>query len=277
MKKVIYLLLAVVVYSTNVLLAQVTISPTNLFIDHQSKFGTYMVINGSNEPQEISIDFIFGYSDTDSDGNRFLVYDDSAKAEQHSIKDWIRAFPRNFTLQPGQRQIVRLRVNSPNDVPDGTYWARIKTASSPESPPVELQSTEAVTARVGFKIEQVTGVYLKKGDVSTGIEITEMRTNQINEGVLEVLADILRTGNSPFLGSIQLNVYDSNNRKLDIPSFISTTIFFDGTHKQEVDISSLNPGNYSVEMVFETQRNDVSSADLVQAPKTSKKIPFSIQ
>ncbi len=277
MKKIIYILVTLLITTSGYTVAQVTISPTNLFINHQSKFGTYMVINGSNQAQEISIEFIFGYSDSDADGNRFLVYDDSVKAEQYSIKNWIRAFPRNFTLQPGQRQIVRLRVNSPNNLEDGTYWARIKTTSSPESAPVELQASETVTARVGFKIEQVTGVYLKKGTVSTGIEITGMRTNKAENGMLEVVSDIIRTGNSPFLGSIEVNLYDSDNKKLDVPSFISTTIFFDGTHKQEIDISTLSPGTYSAEMVFRTQRNDVSSSDLVQGETISQKTTFTIQ
>jgi len=256
---------------------QITISPTNLFVDNQSKFGTYLVINGSNTSQELSIDFVFGYSDSDEDGNRFIVYDDSVRAKQYSITDWIRAFPRNFTLQPGQRQLVRLRVNSPSTIEDGTYWARIKTASTPLSSTVETQTTDGVSATVGFKIEQVTGIYLKKGNVTTGIEVTDMSTTLLESGKLDVIADILRTGNSPFLGSIMLNVYDVNNKKIDVQSRVSTTIFFDGIYKQEIDISDLTPGDYSVEMVFQTQRNDVQASEIVQGPTTSKMISFSVQ
>ena len=278
MKKIIYILFCYVLLAPAYATAQVTIAPTNLFIDSQSRFGTYMIINGSNQAQEISIEFLFGYSDTDEQGNRSLVYDDPQKETQHSIADQVRAFPRNFTLQPGQRQIVRLRVNAPADLDDGTYWARIKTTSSPEAPPVELQSTETVTARVGFKIEQITGLYLKKGDVTTGIVIGDMRTNQREDGILEVLADVNRIGNSPFLGTITANIYDSNNKKINTPgNFVSTTIFFDGVHKQEINVSSLAPGTYRAELVFETQRNDISSGDIVQSETSSKSVTFSKQ
>lgn len=275
MKKIIYILFCYILLTSANATAQVTIAPTNLFIDSQSRFGTYMVINGSNQAQEISIEFLFGYSDTDDQGNRSIVYNDSLKMVQHSIADQVRAFPRNFTLQPGQRQIVRLRVNAPADLEDGTYWARIKTTSSPEAPPVELQSTETVTARVGFKIEQITGLYLKKGDVTTGIVIGEMRTNQREDGILEILAGVNRIGNSPFLGTITGNIYDSNNNKINIPNaFVSTTIFFDGVHKQEVNVSSLAPGTYRAELIFETQRNDISSGDIVQSETSSKSVTF---
>jgi P pilus assembly chaperone PapD len=276
MKKIILSLSFCLLCISSTLYAQVTISPTNLFIKQEAPFGTYVVINGSNEAQEIGIEFIFGYSDTDETGKRSLVYDDSTKEELHSIKECIRAFPRNFTLQPGQRQIVRLRVTAPNDLEDGTYWARIRTTSKPETPPLELQSNDNVTARVGFEIQQVTGVYLKKGAVSTGIEINNIRTVR-NGDKLEVLTNYSRLGNSPFLGSIDANIYDSNGKKLEASNFVSTTLFFDGTHRQEIDISNLASGNYSVEMVFRTQRNDISPEDLVKATTTTGKTTFSIQ
>lgn len=278
MKKIIAQIFLLVVLLSSASLAQVTIAPTNLFIDNQSKFGTYMVINGSTQPQEISIEFLFGYSDTDENGDRFLVYDDSIAAKKHSITDWTRAFPRNFTLQPGQRQIVRLRVSAPTSIEDGTYWARIKTSSLPESAPIELESSETVSASIGFKIEQITGVYLKKGNVTTGIDIKNLDT-QINteENVLSVIADIARTGNSPFLGTIQVDIYDANNRKVIDPSVVATTIFFDGMHKQNIDVSSLKSGSYTAEISFRTQRSDISGTDIVQGQTISKKTSFDIK
>lgn len=143
--------------------AQVTIAPTNMFIDNTSGFGTYMVVNGSNKTQEISVDFFFAYSQTDENGNRSIIIEDSVMADRYSVAEYVRAFPRNFTLAPNQRQMVRLRLTAPNDLDDGTYWARIKTTSTPESPPLELQQTESVNATVGIIVEQVTGLFFKKG------------------------------------------------------------------------------------------------------------------
>lgn len=73
-----YAVIAFFVLSPLYLNAQVTIAPTNMFIDGNARFGTYMVINNSNETQEISIDFLFAYSQTDEQGNRSIIQDDSA-------------------------------------------------------------------------------------------------------------------------------------------------------------------------------------------------------
>ncbi|MDZ7807192.1 MAG: hypothetical protein U5K71_08750 [Gracilimonas sp.] len=244
-------------------IAQVTIAPTNLFIDSQSKFGTYMVINNSNTPQEVSIDFFFGYSQTDENGNRTTVEDTSNVAAEHSIAKEIRAFPRNFVLSPNQRQIVRLRITPPNTLSDGVYWSRIKTSSTPQSPPIELSNDQSVTAQVGIVINQVTGLFYKNGDVSTGIEVEEIRTEISDEDILAVLTDYNRTGNAPFLGTISVNLKDQNGKAVQ-SGFISTSLYFDGTQRQELNIEGVPSGEYTLEVRFESQRNDVSSRDIVQ-------------
>ncbi len=257
--------------------AQVTISPTNLFIEENAQFGSYMVINGSNEAQEISIDFFFAYSQSDENGTRSIVQNDSLSEEQYSIADNVRAFPRNFTLAPGQRQTVRLRVSGTNELQDGTYWSRIKTTSTPETPPLEIQSNDAVTARVGIRVEQVTGLFFKKGDVTTGITINGIETNTENDGkTLNVLADILRTGNSPFLGTITTEILNAQGSVV-MSDFVSTSIYFDGIFKQQLNIEDLQPGSYQVRIRFESSRNDIDQSRLVQMPASTRTVPLSIR
>lgn len=260
-------------FSTGI--GQITISPTNLFLDSNARFGTYLVINNSQDPQEITVDFLFGYSVSDEAGNRRFIFDDSTGVTQYSAADWIRAFPRSFTLEPGNRQVVRLIVNKPEGIEDGTYWARIKTGSSAQSPPLEFQNnSDQVTARVGFKIEQVTGLYVKVGEVTTGIEVKEIET-RVENGRLIAIADLNRTGNSPFLGTISMELLSDNGRVVN-DSFASTTVFLDGLYRQEMDVSNVTPGNYQLRMRFETSRSDVSDSDIVQAPVVTNTTPVVI-
>lgn len=274
MKKVACLTLFICSIFFTEIAAQVTISPTNMFIDQNSRFGTYMVINNSNEPQEIEVEFFFGYSQTDNTGERRVIYNDSTAADKYSIVDYVRAFPQNFIVQPGQRQIVRLRINAPRDLSEGTHWARIKTSATPESPPVEIATNDAVSARVAITIEQVTGLFYKSGDVTTGIEIEDIRT-EIEDGQLIVLSDYLRKGNSPFLGSITVSLVDRSNKTV-AESYISTSLYFDGTHKQLLDISGLGAGNYTVKVDFRAQRSDIPESDIIKMEPVVKTSNISI-
>lgn len=264
-------------FSQGIILAQVTISPTNLFLDGNTQFGSYLVINGSNEAQEISIDFFFAYSQSDENGTRTIVQDDSISEEQYSIADNVRAFPRTFNLAPGQRQTVRLRISDTNNLQDGTFWSRIKTTSSPATPPLEIQSDNAVTARVGIKVEQVTGLFFKKGNVSTGIEINGIQTSREADGnTLNVLVDLLRTGNSPFLGTITTELLNTQGEPV-ISDFVSTSIYFDGKFKQQLNIQDVQPGNYRVRVTFKSDRADIDKSRLIQMPSTTQTVPVSIR
>src|SRR5690554_4170698 len=258
------------------LFAQVTIAPTNLFINSNNKFGTYMVINSSTQPQEVGVDFYFGYISSDENGKVTAISDDSTGAAKYSIADKVKAFPQNFILAPGQRQIVRIRIGAGNDIPDGVYWARIRTTSNAETPPLELQTNDAVTARVGITIEQVTGLFYKKGTLSTGIVIDGIRPELNEAGQLVVLTDLQRTGNSPFLGSITTSLIDASGKKVG-EDRVSTSVYFDGTHKAELNVDGIPKGNYTIKVEFVSQRSDVSSTDLVQMEPATKTVSYTIR
>jgi len=270
-------LFLLLVFTTINVTAQVTIAPTNLFIDSNNKFGTYMVINNSNEPQEIAVDFFFAYGNLDETGERRNVNDDPELEEKHSIADNIRAFPQNFVLQPSQRQIVRLRVTgNTNGWDDGTYWARIKTAAAPQSQPIEVTSTSEVSARVSMIIEQVTGLFYTVGETTTGITIDGIRTSLSEDNILTVLADIQRTGNSPFLGSITTSLNNNRNETVR-QAFVSTSIYFDGTHRQSLNLNDIPKGTYTIKVDFVAERSDVSSQDIISMPPASQSITYTVK
>lgn len=254
--------------------AQVTIAPTALFIDDQSRFGTFLVMNGSNQTQEVALTFEFGYPDTDEEGNSFMNYEDEEARERYSMAEWVRGFPRNFILDPGERQTVRLTVRPPGDVPHGTYWTRIKTTSNPAVPDIDDEVTEGVQAQITFRFEQVTAGFYKRGDVTTGVSIIGL-TAQLEDNEVVVRARVERTGNSPFLGSMFLTVRDNNGNTV-YEQRTSTTVYIDAVRHMSFDASDLSSGTYTAEMRFETRRPDVSSEDLVQATPVSQSTTFRI-
>jgi P pilus assembly chaperone PapD len=242
--------------------AQISIAPTNIFLNENSKFGTFMVINNSNDPQEISIESTFGYFVTDAEGNKTFSNEDSTIAQKYSVADDIRAFPKDFVLQPKQRQVVRLRIMAPNKVADGTYWARIKTISRAESAPIELKDDQSIGANIGVVIQQMSGLFYKVGKTTTSITIEKIEVGTISDGKLQLKTKIKKGGNSPFLGSITTRIL--KNGKVMATKFTSTSFYFDGIHSDIIDISDVPSGQYTAEVTFETRRSDISSDDLVQ-------------
>ncbi|MTI89171.1 MAG: hypothetical protein FH748_14540 [Balneolaceae bacterium] len=245
-----------------------------LFIDDQDRFASLLIMNGSSEVQEVTIEFPFGYPLTTDMGEIEMVYDDSVTANRHGISDRIRAFPRNFTLQPNQRQIVRLTI-APGNFEPGTYWSRIKTTSSPQSPPIGETGNDQVTTQITYNFEQITTVFYKKGNVTTGLNLMDISAGQ-NEDFIWVKTDLERTGNSPFLGSAYLTVIDDNGNEV-LSRRTSVSIYFDYTQAFKIRPTELPAGEYQAEIRFVSQRSDIPDTEIVETEPVSQSITFTVR
>jgi hypothetical protein len=267
-KKITLLLILIFTIGLKTLVSQVSIAPVFVFMDDRNRFSSFVVLNGSNQNQEISVDFLFGYSSTDSLGNGFMVYDDPAAFEKYSVTDWVRASPRTFVLEPGQRQTVRINARPPQTIADGMYWTRIRTTSNPQIPSVDDLAVEGVRTQITFRFEQVTALFYKKGALSTGLNLSNIRAER-DDNQLFTMVDVVRTGNAPFFGSAQISVRSSDNRVVAENTF-PVSIYFDGTRRFSIPVDRFQAGTYTIETRFESQRNDMPSQDIVQISPVSQ-------
>jgi len=269
-KKIMILLLLMMVLPS--VYGQVTIAPTSLFIDSQRRFETLLIMNTSPSAQEVKLSWEFGYPKTDDEGNIGIIYRDEEEAALHSAADWIRGFPKNFILEPGARQTIRITVKAPRNLAAGTYWSRLKTTSSAVSPPVGSGEAGGISAQINFKFNQVTSVFYKNGDLSTGIQITGVREN-VEDQFVRIFADYIKSGNSPFLGAMDVIIFDVTGAAVKEDK-IFVSIYYDGKRRFDLDASDLPLGSYDYEVRFSSGRTDVPDSDIVPAPTVSARGSF---
>ena len=250
MKRLLFLLL-VMFLNIGVVRAQVTLSPTAIFFENN--FSSLVVINNSTITQDILIDFFYGYPKADELG--FVSINYNSENVTDDISSYIRAFPRSLTLQPGQRQTVRLNIRPPRDIPDGVYSARIRVTSTPESAEIAESEVSSVVTQLNFKFEQVLGLYYRKGSVSLSLGVDNIRYIQQNDDLL--LFDVNIDGNAPFLGRISAKVFNSNNNLVYENSSV-TSLFISETRNFQIS-EKLNAGTYRVVLNFEASRPDIPS------------------
>jgi len=268
------LFLSLILYLSATLQAQVTISPTSLFINAQQRFATLLILNGTNAAQEISIEYLFGYPQTNNVGEITMNYDDPEMAARYSAAEWVRGFPKRFILQPGQRQVVRITVRPPRDLDDGVYWARVKTTSNSLVPDVGTAPPGGVTAQINFQFEQITSLFYKQGETTTGLEILDVWSEQ-DEKSVTLLAQVDRTGNSPFLGSFSAEVQDASGSVVKNHK-VFVAIYQDGVQRLILDTSDLPKGEYTADITFATIREDIPTQELVTSPPVSHVAGFTL-
>jgi len=248
--------------------AQVSIAPSFVFVDENSSVGNVYVSNNSKRPFEVTINFTFGYPSSDSIGNLIMNYKDSVAFAQYALDPIIRAFPRSFILKAGEQRTVRLQVVPKQRKIEGYYFTRMKVLAKPQSVEVADTVTQGIGTQINFNFEQITAVFYHKGKVNTGIDIKSIDVHQ-KDGNLEILPKLQRTGNAPFLGSMFAKLKDAQG-KVIAETQSTTTVYFEEIRRLDLKIDKVAAGTYTLELSFESRRNDMQESDLIQSPRIVK-------
>jgi P pilus assembly chaperone PapD len=254
---------------------QIMLAPSFVFIDESSGVGNLYISNDGTEPQEVAITFKFGYPDSDSAGNLVMNYNDKEAYRQFGLDSVIRAFPRAFVLPGKSHRIVRIQVIPGKIRNDGFYYTRMKVLSKPQAPEMASEPEEGLSASINLNFEQVTAVFYRRGKVNTGVVMQKLDISQ-NEKKLELRPHLQRTGNAPFFGTMAAQLRDDNS-KVVAEVHNTTTAYFDVVRRMELDIGNVKPGDYTLELSFESRRNDMQAGDLIQSPRVVHKTKVAVR
>jgi hypothetical protein len=248
----------------------VSVSPTALYIDSRTRTGVLTLYNPGTLPEEITIDFAFGYPQTDSAGNLAVPVTREPAPGEPSAMGWMRAFPRRLILQPGQRQVVRVMVEPPAGIPDGEYWARVLITSRGGQPPIE-ETQGDLRLQLNVETTLVMAANYRKGDVATGVEIAASRAWTSPEGVYLEL-DLERTGNAAFLGRMRADLLDAGG---DVVGTVWDDLaVYRGVRRRH--LLTLPPGAqgpFAVQLRIDTEREDLPVGGALPVAPITRRLP----
>jgi P pilus assembly chaperone PapD len=252
--------------------AQVIISPYIVLTGQQNKFGSFIVQNESKEPYEIMISFVFGYPVSDSVGVMSMKYIDKPDSITPSVINWIKAFPKKFILEPGQKQVIRMTVQPDRKLSPGTFWGRIVTSSSPVS--VQADTVQkGITAKIRFVMNQITTLLYRVSPIITSADLKSSSVSKDSTGSV-ILADIIRNGNTPFYGDLIVSLSDSLGNKIDEQTE-SISLYYELIKK--IQLGKLKPGNYQAEIkIIHNEKDIIPESDLTVSPPFIKRIGFTV-
>jgi hypothetical protein len=241
--------------------AQISVAPPVIFLNSTNRFGTLTVENGTDVGQEVSVVFRFGYPTSDSLGKMSMRYDDSLEARRNSCAEWLRVFPRKFTLAPRQQQTVRIAASMPSGLSDHLFWTRCITTAAPQQVFVDTVQ-QGVSTKISFVFEQVTTVVFNVGLPRPAVEL-EGRGIRPDSQVVAVLWHARLKGNAPFFGTAVTKIFDSRGRQVD-ETTETLAIYVDMMKRSEFKRSVLSRGSYTAEVTLLSKRNDIAPENIVQ-------------
>ena len=193
--------------------AQLSLSPKRVVLHEYTRSGELKISNGSDTAQEVMLDLSFGYPSFKENGELMFVFDDTVRAQDASLDSHLMVFPRQFLLEPGASQVVRLFLQPSFEREEGTYWTRLLVKGGQRSRTVGTNDgRESVGTALMFQIDQSVSVYYQQGNPDVTLSLTHLMLD--TQGDRPVLrTQFSRQGNSPFLGRYSVSIRAPNDRE----------------------------------------------------------------
>jgi P pilus assembly chaperone PapD len=243
--------------------AQVSFRPTMIFVSENQKIQEITISSQSDTLQEVEFSTSFGFPiHTDKDG---LYIDEGDENDRilYDLTPYVRIFPQKIQLGPRQRQIVRLQVLNSPQFGSGTYWTRLSIKSQVAEPEAQEQLVPngRESTNINLVVRQNIGVFYKHGEVTTSLDL--LRLNYRQEGdILYVEPFVRRMGNSPFIGSLEAQLF-SPTGELVSESSIIVNAFFETLTPTRLNVFDLESGQYRLVLSYTTTRGDATGNRLV--------------
>lgn len=230
--------------------ANLLITPTKITLMDADRTQEIILLNDGNERRSYRIEWSEKRVSETGDVKEMTA----AEAKDYpKSSSFIRFSPRQVTLNPGERQIVKLIVRRPQNLKDGDYRSYLSFIALPVSKPA--QNNGATGIQLNLLMSYSLPVLVRKGpsNVKVAIESTSLKFDQ-KSGQGRVDVQLTRSGPSAAVGNLiaywtptngseqvvarinDMSIYPEVSRRIASPGWI---------------VESFKPGNGKLRVVYE--------------------------
>lgn len=253
--------------------AQLIVTPSRIMLSPSTRSGELEVKNPTSKPVVVTTRLMYAVTNTDSLGRAILDTARVADGSRRIALDWTRAFPKQFTLEPGATRLVKVLASPPSELADGEWLARIEVLGVPVDKPTELEpDTSGMSVRLNYSYAYNIPILYRKGELSTGIDFRALDAKITDKGASMTLG-LSVTGNASYRGKFIVTVSKATGE--DVQTFeapVVATI----AYKYPLAFPPLDPGTYTVTIKAVTQKRGPVTDVLIQAPPVTRQFTLTL-
>lgn len=175
------------------------LSPTRVNLDERHKVETINISNVTDTPHSYKV----SVKDLVMTEKGVTVPSDHS---EFSAKKMVRYFPREFSVQPGQHQTVRVMAKIPADTPDGDYHSHIEFFEDVATTTDQSGGEAKTSVKAAFSYSTLIPITVSKGAVDTKIGWTQPGiTRSAKPGDYKIQFQLTREGNGQ--GTAYIDVF----------------------------------------------------------------------
>lgn len=232
---------------TSQAIASLIISPTRVVFEERDRGQTVNIINSSNKAQTYRIDVVTNRQLPNGDYQR--INNRAEANELYSAAEMLRYSPKQVTLQPHERQTIRLGLRKPQNLAAGEYRAHLGFTQLPSA---ELLDSNAKAQ--GIKIHMLTSftipVQVLNGPAELRASITDFSIKKNKDSNGTAFVDIERQGDFAVVGNLTVYWQPNAQTQWKQVAFLDNATLYREVNKRTIPLnikgSDLKNGNYKV-------------------------------
>jgi len=218
--------------------ARIDIVPQKIVVESRDRSGELTILNLFKEPSTFRMDIVH-YAQDENGAYKKLNAPLNPAFDPASI---VRFSPRQFTLQPGGRQKVRLSIRKPANLPEGEYRFHIKSLRVAQPNLDNLDDGIYMHANIGVTIP----VIIRHGNTSATAKISNARIVEparTAAGKTELQFTLNREGNASTVGEAKVLWQPANGKQILIGELNHLNVFTEvNTRNVKIPLDNLPYG-----------------------------------
>lgn len=228
----------------SVVLAQgdLLVFPKRLVFEGRNRVERVTLSNTGKEAAIYNISFI-EYRMTDVGRFERITEPDEG---QHFATPYLRVFPRQVNLAPGESQTVKVQLRNTAEMIDGEYRSHLYFRAEKNNSPLGQDDDKKNEEKISVQLEAVFGIsiatIIRKGELFSESSISDIRYFKDEESNHLLSFDINRTGDKSLYGDVTVNYISDKDKKTEVAKVKGLGVYTPG-HVRTIKLLLQNPKN----------------------------------
>jgi len=238
--------------------ARVDILPRRVIFESRDRTGDLTLLNIFDKPSTIRISLL-NYR---QDENGIYTELDEPLNPKFNPEDVLRLSPRQFTLPPNGRQIVRFGLRKPADLPEGEYRFHIMALRMANYGPPAPVGNDGPSVQTTTNIGAAIPIIIRHGNLSATAKLSDPQfipENQSSEtgGKPTIKVTVNRDGNASVLGTLRAYWHPTSGTPSELGFAGNVNVFTEITKRHAViPLSFVPQGPGTIKIIYTDDEND---------------------
>ncbi len=209
------------------------ITPTRVVFEGNKQKETLNLVNTGKDTSTYSISFL--QYNMKEDGSFVII--EKPDSGQLFADPYLRIFPRQVTLAPGEPQVIMLQCRRKADMLAGEYRSHLYFRAEKNYKPLGAKNPDKEPAQVSVQITPVFGIsipiIIRSGVVKVSTTLSNMKLETQQDTVNYLGLTLNRSGNSSVYGNLTIEYFPVKGKPYEIGKVKGVSVYTN-TNKRNI-------------------------------------------